>query len=183
MANLQHSQHFDQAPLIGPCLHTIQVRMGASRREGLGRGGASEGPKSARPSRRGRGGLVLFAEQTKRASLRYGSSNLGAPQPIWTTATCLPNADRGRCDHAISLSGFIGLQVTIPGLTCSTPAGVLTQDWGIKKKPRHPAGARFCRSVVWSRRAHAIVRQIRRKAQGDRRVNTRYSDSWSHWKS
>ena len=81
------------------------------------------------------------------------------------------------------LSGFIGLQVTIPGLTCSTPAGVLTQDWGIKKKPRHPAGARFCRSVVWSRRAHAIVRQIRRKAQGDRRVNTGYSDSWSHWKS
>src|SRR5215469_12739663 len=75
--------------------------MGASRREGLGRGGASEGPKSARPSRRGRGGLVLFAEQTKRASLRYGSSNLGAPQPIWTTSTCLLNADRGRCDHAI----------------------------------------------------------------------------------
>jgi len=177
VANLQHSQQFDQAPLIGPCLHTIQVRMGASRREGLGRGGASEGPKSARPSRRGRGGLVLFAEQTKRASLSARHNRFGQRRPVYSmrigAAAITPSG----------LSGFMGLQVTIPSRTCSTPAGVLTQDWGIKRKPRHSAGARFCRSVVWSRRAHAIVRQIRRKAQGDRRVNTRYSDSWSHWKS
>ena len=51
------------------------------------------------------------------------------------------------------------------------------------RKPRHSAGARFCRNVIWSRRAHAIASRNRRKAQGDRRVNCKYYDSRSQWKS